>query len=101
MPGKERAKAMRRRIEPLLARLVARAQAEGRLRPDFSPADVGMHFWGGDRVIELSVAVSPQPWRRYLGFLLDGLQAEAATPLEEPPLTRAQLSRVGREKRQQ
>ena len=100
-PGKERAEAMRRRIEPLIGRLVARAQEEGRLRPDFSPADVGILFWGGDRVIELSAAVSPQLWRRYLGFLIDGLQAEAATPLEEPPLTRAQLRRVGRVKQRQ
>jgi AcrR family transcriptional regulator len=101
MPGKERAEAMRRRIEPLIGRLVARAQEEGKLRPDFSPADVGMLFWGGDRVIELSASVSPELWRRYLGFLLDGLRVEAATPLEEPPLTRAQLRRVGRGKQRQ
>jgi AcrR family transcriptional regulator len=101
LPGKERAEAMRQRIEPLIGRLVVRAQEEGRLRPDFRPEDVGMLFWGGDRVIELSAAVSPQLWRRYLGFLLDGLQAEAATPLEQAPLTRAQLRRVGREKQRQ
>jgi AcrR family transcriptional regulator len=101
MAGKERAKAMRRRIEPLIGRLVARAQEEGKLRPDFRPEDVALLFWGGDRVIELSAAISPQVWRRYLGFLLDGLQAEAATPLEQAPLTRAQLRRVGREKRRQ
>ena len=101
MSGKERAEAMRRRIEPLIGRLVARAQEEGRLRSDFSPADVGMLFWGGDRVIELSAGVAPKLWRRYLGFLLDGLQAEAATPLGEPPLTRAQVRRIGRKKQRQ
>lgn len=98
LAGKERARAMRRRIEPLVERLVARAQEEGNLRPDFRPEDVGMLFWGGDRVIELSASISPQLWRRYLGLLIDGLKTEAATPLEEPPLTRAQLRRVGREK---
>jgi AcrR family transcriptional regulator len=99
MAGKERAEAMRRRIEPLIGRLVARAQEGGKLRPDFRPEDVALLFWGGDRVIELSAAVSPQLWRRYLGFLIDGLRAEAATPLEAPPLTRAQVRRLGREKR--
>jgi AcrR family transcriptional regulator len=99
--GKERAEAMRRRIEPLVARLVTRAQEQGRLRPDFKPEDVALLFWGGDRVIELSAAISPQLWRRYLGFLIDGLQTEAATPLEQAPLTRAQLRRVGREKQRQ
>jgi len=101
LPGKERAETMRRRIEPLIARLVTRAQEEGRLRPDFRSEDVALLFWGGDRVIELSAAVAPQLWRRYLGFLIDGLQAEAATPLEQAPLTRAQLRRVGREKQRQ
>jgi AcrR family transcriptional regulator len=99
--GKERAEAMRRRIEPLVARLVARAQEQGRLRPDFKPEDVALLFWGADRVIELSAAISSQLWRRYLGFLIDGLQTEAATPLDPAPLTRAQLRRVGREKQRQ
>ncbi len=101
LAGKERAEAMRRRIVPLVARLVTRAQEEGRLRPDFRPEDVALLFWGGDRVIELSATVSPQLWRRYLGFLLDGLQADAATPLEQPSLTPAQLRRVGRAKQRQ
>lgn len=101
LAGKERAEAMRRRIAPLVAGLVTRAQKEGRLRPDFRPEDVALLFWGGDRVIELSATVSPQLWRRYLGFLLDGLQADAATPLEQPSLTPAQLRRVGRAKQRQ
>jgi len=101
LPGRERTEAMRRRIEPLVGRLVTRAQEQGRLRPDFRPEDVAMLFWGGDRVIELSARVSPQLWRRYLGLLIDGLQADAATPLEQAPLTRAQLRRVGRENQRQ
>ena len=36
----------------------------------------------------------PELWRRYLGLLLDGLRASAATPLPHPPLTKAQLERV-------
>jgi NADPH:quinone reductase len=53
--------------------------------------------WGGDRVIKLGAAVAPQLWRRYPDFLIDGLQADVATPLQQTPLTRAQLRHVGRE----
>jgi AcrR family transcriptional regulator len=93
--GRERAASMRRRIQPLVAELVRRAQAQGTLRPDFAPQDVTLLFWGCDRAIELPAQVAPELWRRQLGFLLDGLRAEAATPLPHPPLSDEQLERVG------
>lgn len=94
--GRERVEAMRRRIRPLVARLVARAQDDGSLRADFTPQDVSLLFWASDRAIELAGGVAPEIWRRQLGFLLDGLRSEAATPLPQGPLTDAQLRRVGR-----
>jgi AcrR family transcriptional regulator len=97
--GRERASAMRRRIRPLAARLVARAQEEGTLRSDFSPQDIPLVLWGSDRVIELAGAVAPEIWRRQLGFVFDGLRSSAATPLAQRPLTEAQLQRVGAAKR--
>jgi AcrR family transcriptional regulator len=93
--GRERAEATRRRIAPLIARLVERAQADGALRPDFAPQDVALVFWGADRVIELADDVAPEVWRRQLGFVLDGLRATAATPLPRPPLTARQEQRIG------
>ena len=51
-------------------------------------------FWTAGRVIETTSQVAPDFWRRYLGLLLDGLRAGAATPLPRPPLTRAQLDRA-------
>ena len=48
----------------------------------------------GGRVIDVTGTVAPDFWRRYLGLVLDGLRAEAATPLPHPPLTRAQLNRA-------
>jgi hypothetical protein len=51
-------------------------------------------FWTCGRVIEATADVAPELWRRYLGMLLDGLRAEAASPLPRPPLTRAQLNRA-------
>jgi len=97
--GRERATAMRRRIRPLVTRLVARAQEQGTLRPDFTAQDIPLLFWASDRVIELGGSVAPDIWRRHLGFVFDGLRSSAATPLERPPLTDAQLRRVGAAKR--
>jgi hypothetical protein len=93
--GRDRAAAMRRRIAPLLERLVERAQAEGTLRSDFTRQDIALVFWGADRVIELAGDVAPEIWRRQLGFVFDGLRTTAATPLAQPPLTEKQARRIG------
>ena len=92
--GLARTEAMRSRLRPLIRRLVERAQEQGSLRADFTPEDVPVVFWTAGRVIETTSPVAPDFWRRYLGLLLDGLRAGAATPLEHPPLTRAQLERA-------
>jgi AcrR family transcriptional regulator len=92
--GRARAEAMRRRMRPLLRSLIERAQAQGALRDDFTAEDMPLLFWTGGRVIEATATIAPDFWRRYLGLLLDGLRAEAATTLPHPPLTRAQLNRA-------
>jgi AcrR family transcriptional regulator len=92
--GAQRAEAMRTQIRPLLRRLIQRAQEQGTLRSDFKPEDLPLVFWTADRVIDRTTAVAPDYWRRFLGLLLDGLRADAATPLPRPPLTRAQLERT-------
>jgi AcrR family transcriptional regulator len=89
-----RLEAARARMRPLVARVVSRAQEQGTLRPDFAAEDVPLLFWTGGRVAELTADVAPELWRRYLGFVLDGLRAEAATPLPRRPLTRTQLDRI-------
>jgi AcrR family transcriptional regulator len=96
--GRSRADAMRARMRPMVRRLIARAQAQGTLRADFASEDMPLVFWTGDRVIEMTATVAPDYWRRYLGFVLDGLRAEAATPLPVPRLTTAQLAHA-RERR--
>ena len=93
--GRAQAQAMRRKLRPLVARLVARAQEDGSLRSDFTPQDIALVFWATDRVIELAADTAPEAWRRHLGFVLDGLRAASATPLAAPPLTETQLRRVG------
>jgi AcrR family transcriptional regulator len=92
--GQARAEAMRRRIGPLVRRLIERAQEQGALRRDFTPEDMPLVFWTGGRVIDATAGIAPGLWRRYLGLMLDGLRAEAASPLPHPPLTRAQWNRA-------
>src|SRR4029453_8359555 len=89
-----RLESARAQMRPLVSQVVARAQKQGTLRADFAAEDVPMLFWTGGRVAELASGIAPDLWRRYLGFVLDGLRAEAATPLPRPSLTRAQLDRV-------
>lgn len=92
--GSRRAEAMRARLRPLLAQVVEGAHEQGTLRRDFTADDLSLVFWTANRVIDLTHDVAPNLWRRYLALLLDGLRPEAATPLPEPPLTRAQLTRA-------
>jgi AcrR family transcriptional regulator len=94
--GQARAEAMRRRIRPLVRGLIERAQEQGALRPDFTPEDMPLVFWTGSRVIDATAGIAPELWRRYLGLMLDGLRAEAASPLPHPPLTPAQWNRASR-----
>jgi AcrR family transcriptional regulator len=89
-------RAMRARMRPLMQRLIDRAQQQGSLRDDFRLEDMPLLFWTSHSVIEATAAVAPELWRRHLGLLLDGLRAQAATPLVVPPLTRAQLARTRR-----
>lgn len=93
--GRDRAKEVRRRIGPLLATLVERAQAEGTLRPDVAAEDVPVLLWACARVVQATADVAPDGWRRHLALLLDGLRAGGSTPLPAPPLTAGQLARAG------
>jgi AcrR family transcriptional regulator len=86
--------AVRRRVRPLVRRLIERAHADGSLRPDFAPEDMPLVFMTAGRVLEAGRGVAPDLWRRYLGLLLDGLRAGGATPLPRGPLTQVQMNRL-------
>jgi AcrR family transcriptional regulator len=51
--------------------VIDRAKASGRLRADYEPADLAPLTWAMSRVIH----ESPESWRRFLAFYLDGLRA--------------------------
>jgi AcrR family transcriptional regulator len=65
---------LRRAVDELLAR----AHAEGSLRPDFTVVDLRLLFRSLRPLIEPTPGNAPDAWRRHLGFVLDGLRAEAA-----------------------
>jgi AcrR family transcriptional regulator len=54
--------------------LIARAQAQGRMRADATEADVGIMMCGASSVMRAMIT-EPDSWRRYLTLMLDGLRA--------------------------
>ena len=82
----------RTRIRPLVEQLLARAQEQGALRPDIVYEDISVLLWTTGRVVDATRDVEPRFWQRYLALTVDGLRAESATPLPQPPLTRAKHS---------
>ncbi|CAM3424564.1 helix-turn-helix domain-containing protein [Kibdelosporangium persicum] len=71
--------------------VIDRAQRAGALRPDFTFADLVTLTWANARIVAATQDTAPTAWRRHLAFLLDGLRATAAHPVDEPPLTPEQL----------
>jgi AcrR family transcriptional regulator len=66
----------RERIAPLVAQLVERAQAEGTVRRDVGPLDVGMLRKMVGEFIEHSGEAGADIWPRMLAIALDGLRAD-------------------------
>jgi AcrR family transcriptional regulator len=96
--GHDRIARARERIVPRLGRLVARAQADGALRADFDPTDVGLVQVMIGAVADYGRQVRPTLWRRYLTIVLDGLVSsrERPTPLDEPALDETDLDEAMR-----
>ncbi|HXT88148.1 MAG TPA: helix-turn-helix domain-containing protein [Trebonia sp.] len=64
----------RDRMQPVITKLVERAQAAGDLRQDFQATDVKMIGFMLSSVAEYAASAAPEVWRRYLGMLVDGLR---------------------------
>ncbi|MWA00250.1 TetR family transcriptional regulator [Actinomadura sp. LD22] len=75
-----------------LDRIVERAKEAGRLRSDFETQDIMPLMWATSQIIRECGDAAPGIWRRFLGFVLDGLRADAARPLPVPALTPDQVA---------
>lgn len=91
--GHDRVARVRDGLQPIITRLVARAQEQGRLRPDVAPTDMPVIAVMLAAVADYARDVRPEIWRRYLTIIVDGLRAEPgkATPLLPAPLTPDQV----------
>jgi AcrR family transcriptional regulator len=79
----------RRCMQPLVARLVQRAQEAGVVRADLRSTDVPLIEFMLGSAAEYAGQVRPEIWRRYLALILDALRPSraATTDLPEPALT--------------
>jgi AcrR family transcriptional regulator len=88
---------LRDRIKPPLYDMVHRAQQAGDLRADLSATDIGVLEVAALGAAELTTAVHPDAWRRYLTIILDGMRARPEggphgnSPLDQAPLDDDQL----------
>ena len=75
-PGLCASAAERSRLGELTAELVARVQAEGRLRADIVAEDIPALVCGIGRAVDAGSGEPTMPWDRYLKIILAGLSAE-------------------------
>jgi AcrR family transcriptional regulator len=90
--GRDRISDARDRIAPLIHQLVARAKAEGVVRPDLEQSDLIFVQLGLSAIMESSREVEPELYTRYLTMFLDGIRTDRASflPLPARALTAAE-----------
>lgn len=90
--GDARVQEARDRIAPIIAELVAKAKAQGVVRPDLDQSDLIFVQLGLSAIIESTRSLSPDLYRRYLTMFLDGIRTDRSTftPMPVPPLTAEQ-----------
>lgn len=81
--GTELGRGSRERIQPLVAELVKRAQAAGRLRGGVGESDIEIILVMIGGLMDASLHVNPDLWRRYLMIVLDGIRR--GDPQDELP----------------
>jgi AcrR family transcriptional regulator len=87
--GGDRCWYARQRNQPLVTRLVERAQAAGQLRSDLTPTDIPFIVFVLTDAAQFAKRTNPDIWRRYLTLVLDGLRPErdGVSPLPVPAMT--------------
>jgi AcrR family transcriptional regulator len=92
----ERASRLRKKLHPLAAQIIERAQASGVVRSDCVTQDFGVVVLMLGAVIDAAGDISPNLWRRYLTIALQGLRpaSPAPEPLEVPPASPRQMENL-------
>ncbi len=90
-PETARLESAREEVRLMFEQILARARDQGTLRKDFALPDLALLLWSFAPVIDATARVAPNAWRRHLGWLLDGLRADAATAQTEAVLTDEEL----------
>jgi AcrR family transcriptional regulator len=87
--GREWVDRVRATIRPAVARLVAAAKEQGKLRDDFELTDVPLIEFTLAGTIDFTAESDGDEWRRILGFIVDGMRAQRRhpTPLAAEPLS--------------
>ncbi len=89
----------RQRNEPLVRRLLGRAQAAGQVRADLGPTDIPFIIFVLTEATVLARQASPDIWRRYLALVIDGMRParEDLTPLPVPALLPGEMEKSMRQ----
>ena len=87
--GRDRVANARSCMQPLVTRIIQRAQDSGDVRSDLQPTDIPLIEFMLASAAEYAGQVRPEIWRRYLALILDALRPRraTATDLAEPALT--------------
>jgi AcrR family transcriptional regulator len=91
--GRDRVDLARSRMQPVVTKVIERAQRDGKLRADLSATDMPLIQYMLGAVAEYAGEVRPELWRRYLALLIDGLRPcrEGASPLPEAALSAEEM----------
>jgi AcrR family transcriptional regulator len=94
--GAGRAARARDRIGPIVDELLARAVADGDVRPDVAASDLALIQFMLGALIDFTHDVAPDTWRRVLALVLDGLRPhrDAPTPLPARALDDGEIERA-------
>lgn len=83
--GDARVQEVRDKIAPTLVSLVDKAKAQGVVRPDLDQTDLIFIQLGLSAIIDATRTISPELYRRYLTFYLDGIRADRSV-FTAPPI---------------
>jgi len=83
------------RIQPLVTELVKRAKAGSRMRADVGEGDIEIILAMLGGLMDASIHVEPDLWRRYLAIVLDGIQrGDRHDEFPGKPPDRPELERI-------